>query len=390
LAVADQKFEESAIVSGLGLSQMGRRTGRTAIDLTFEAVQAAIADAGLERTDVDGICSLGETPIPDVQDLLRLQLGWNGGGMHFGGVLSAVIDAVLAVNAGLARHVLIYRTVAAANMGTGAGARNEAASAAARNVRLRGATQWTTPFHVYGTMPYHAMMLRRHMHLYGTTKEQLGAIAITERYHAGFNERAAYRDPMSMEDYLSARMICEPLCLFDCDAPIDGSVAIIISAADYAPDSPNPAVRFNAVGGAIHDRGYTWDQRSDFPRMMMFEAAEQMWNRTDLRQSDMNFAELYDGFTFITLSWIEALGFAPLGEGGPFVEGGERIRLGGQLPLNTYGGQLSAGRMHGSWLFHEACLQLRGQAGERQVPDAQVAVAAGGSGPFAGCMVLTR
>jgi acetyl-CoA acetyltransferase len=386
----DRGFEESAIVSGLGLSQMGRRTGRVGMDLTVEAIQAALADAGLERSDIDGIASLGETPVPAVADQFRFQLSWNGSGMHFGGVMSAVIDAVMAINAGLARHVLIYRTVAAANMGTGAGARGAAAAAAAQGQRLRGEAQWTTPYHVYGTMPYHAMMLRRHMQLYGTTKEQLGAIAITERYHAGFNERAAYRDPMTMEDYLGARMVCEPLCLFDCDAPIDGSVALIISAADFASDMPNPAVRFNAVGGAIHDRGYTWDQRSDFPKMMMFDAAEQMWARTDLRPSDMHFGELYDGFTFITLSWIEALGFAPVGEGGRFVEGGERIRLGGEFPINTYGGQLSAGRMHGSWLFHEACLQLRGQAGERQVNGAEVAVAAGGSGPFAGCMVLTR
>jgi acetyl-CoA acetyltransferase len=386
----EENLERHAIVSGLGLSQMGRRTGRSGLDLTLDSCLMAIADSGLDRSDIDGIASLGETPVGDVQDLLRLNVNWNGGGMHFAGLLSPVVDAALAIAAGLARHVLIYRTVGGARMGSGAGAREAAASAAAARARLSGPSQWTTTYHAFGTIPYHAMMARRHMHLYGTTKEQLGAIAVTERFHAGMNEQAAYRDPMSLDDYLNARPICEPFGLFDCDAPIDGSVAVIVSAADYASDAPHPAVRINAVGGAITDRGSTWDQRSDFPAMMMFDAAQQMWSRTDLRPSDLNFGEVYDGFTFITLSWLEALGLCGRGEGGAFVEGGDRIRLGGEFPINTYGGQLSAGRMHGYWLFHEACLQLRGQAGARQVEGAEVAVAAAGSGPFAGCMLLTR
>jgi acetyl-CoA acetyltransferase len=124
--------------------------------------------------------------------------------------------------------------------------------------------------------------------------------------------------------------------------------------------------------------------------MMMFDAAEQMWARSELTPADVDVAEIYDGFSFIALSWLEALGFCGRGEGGPFVEGGDRIRLGGELPINTYGGQMSAGRMHGYWLLHEACLQLRGQAGARQVDGAEVAVAAAGSGPVGGCLLLTR
>ncbi|MGV0802667.1 thiolase family protein, partial [Mycolicibacterium elephantis] len=110
-----------------------------------------------------------------------------------------------------------------------------------------------------------------------------------------------------------------------------------------------------------------WFHRDDFPKMASVDAAAQMWSRTDLTASDVDVAELYDGFTFLTIAWLEALGFCADGEGGPFVEGATRIALDGALPLNTYGGQLSAGRMHGYWLLHEACLQLRGQAGERQL-----------------------
>jgi acetyl-CoA acetyltransferase len=387
--VATDFLERRTIISGLGISQIGRRTGRSAMDLTLESVLAAIADAGITRDEVDGVASLGETPVGDVQDSLRLDLSWNGGGMTFAGLLSPVVGASLAIAAGLARHVVIYRTVAAANMGAGQGALRAAASAEAAG-RISGPMQWTVPYHVYGTMPTHAMMLRRHMHLYGTTKEQLGWIPITERYHAGLNPRATYREPMTLDDYLGARKVCEPISLFDCDVPVDGSIALVLSAADHAAGLDHPAVRIHAVGGAITDRGFTWEQRSDFPKTMMFEAAQQLWSRADVTVDDIDVAEIYDGFSFIALSWLEALGFCGLGEGGAFVEGGERIRLGGRIPINTYGGQLSAGRMHGYWLLHEACTQLRGEGGERQVGGAEVAVAAAGNGPYAGCMVLVR
>jgi acetyl-CoA acetyltransferase len=369
---------------------MGRRTGRTSMDLTLESTLAAIADAGLTREAINGVASVGDIPVSEIQDALRIEMDWQATGMQFGGLLSPVMSACLAIAAGLARHVLVYRTVGGARMGSGHGARDAAAAAAGSGARVTGADQWTLPYHVYGTISYHAMMARRHMHLYGTTREQLGAIAVTERYHAGLNDRAAYREPISMEDYLSARPICEPFGLLDCDAPIDGSVALILSSVDYAADLPHPAVTIDAIGGAVHDRGSTWDQRSDFPGMMMFDAAEQLWSRTDLRPTDVGVAQIYDGFSYIALSWLEALGFCGRGEGGAFVEGGHRIRLGGELPINTYGGQLSAGRMHSYWLLHEACLQLRGQAGARQVPDVEVAVAAAGSGPVGGCLLLTR
>ncbi len=125
--------------------------------------------------------------------------------------------------------------------------------------------------------------------------------------------------------------------------------------------------------------------------MASVDAAAEMWRRTDLTPSDIDIAELYDGFTFLTIAWLEALGICGDGEGGPFVEGGNRIALDGELPLNTYGGQLSAGRMHGYWVLHEACVQLRGGAGERQVAGGpEVAVVSAGGGPIAGCLLLTR
>jgi acetyl-CoA acetyltransferase len=125
--------------------------------------------------------------------------------------------------------------------------------------------------------------------------------------------------------------------------------------------------------------------------MALRDAAAMLWERTDLRPGDVDVAELYDGFSFIALAWLEALGFCGRGEGGPFVEGGARIALDGALPLNTQGGQLSAGRLHGYGMLHEAVVQLRGEGGARQVPgDPRVAVAAAGGGPLGGCLLLVR
>jgi acetyl-CoA acetyltransferase len=372
------KFEQRAIVSGIGISQIGRRLGRRQLDLALDASLLAIEDAGLTVDDIDGMAMLAYGDTTGVGDALGLKLAWSGGA-NAGAQLGAVMNAAMAVASGICNHVLVYRSV---NMlpgvlPTGAGGKPE------------GEWVWQIPFHDYAAPVNFALYAQRHMYLYGTTKEQLGWIALTCRYHAALNELAAIRTPLTMDDYLSARMISEPLGLLDCDLPIDGATALIVSRADYAPDSPKRAIRFEAIGCARYDRP-SWDQYSDFPEMTIKDAGDQMWSRTDLTPSDVDVAELYDGFTFITLAWLEALSFCGAGESGPFVEGGARIRLGGELPLNTYGGQLSAGRLHGFWLLHEAVLQLRGDAGARQVEGAEVAVAAAGAGVGGGAILLTR
>jgi acetyl-CoA acetyltransferase len=184
-------------------------------------------------------------------------------------------------------------------------------------------------------------------------------------------------------------MISTPFGLYDCDVPVDGSTAVIVSRADSAPDLRKAPVRIDAAGMRLAER-FSWDQRRDLTTMAAWDAAEAMWARTVLRPADVDVVELYDGFSFIALCWLEALGFFGKGEAGDFLDGGTNISLGGPLPLNTHGGQLSAGRMHGYGFLHEACLQLWGEAGERQVPDAEVAVAAAGGGPLGGCLLLTR
>ena len=383
--------EAGSIISGIGISRIGRRLGVAPLELTEDAARLAIANAGLTAADIDGISTMGDTPPKEAAVELGIDPGYLGGGFDTGGLLSPVMSAFLAVAEGRARHVLVYRTVQmmGGTVQAPPGGDGPSTDEAARIAEVMGDVGSLLAHHAYSAANWLAMHCNRHMHLYGTTKEQLGAIALNARRNAALNPLAVYRDPMTMEDYLAARPVSSPFGLYDCDVPVDGSIAVVVSAADHAPQCPQPPVRVAAMGGAPAGGG--WVNRSDYPRMASTDAAREMWSRTDLTPADLDVAELYDGFTFLTLAWLEALGICGEGESGPFVEEGARIALDGELPLNTYGGQLSAGRLHGYWVLHEACLQLRGAAGERQVAGTpEVAVVAAGGGPIAGCILLTR
>ena len=391
MTVLDPGIERGACITGVGMSPIGRRTGIAGIDLTAAAARAAIADAGLRPTDMDGIASMGDTPVGEAAGALGIDAAWRGGGFTTGGLLSPLMSAFIAVGTGQARHVLVYRTVQMMGGSILPPQPGGARAGAAAEPREQSAPDWMSPLltmHAYSAVNWLALHCRRHMHLYGTTKEQLGWLAVNSRRNAALNPAAVYKDPITLDDYLAARLISDPLSLLDCDVPVDGSIAVVVSAADRAGDGPNPPVRVEAIGGSPGEGG--WDQRPDYPKMASTDAAAQMWGRTSLTPRDVDVAELYDGFTFLTFAWLEALGLCGDGEAGPFVEGGKRIALDGELPLNTYGGQLSAGRMHGYWALHEGCLQLRGEAGERQVSRRpEIGVVSVGGGPVAGCMLLT-
>jgi acetyl-CoA acetyltransferase len=398
----------AAVVSGIGQSDVGRRLHRPALDLTVDACLAAIADAGLTPADIDGLATYPgnmDTPpgfsgvgITELHDALRLELDWYAGGLELPGQLGSVVNAAMAVSTGLARHVLCFRTV---TEGSAQGDKGRAAvmpgvSGGGRGGggRVGSFMQWTLPYGIPSAANWIAMMAMRHFHEFGTTREQLGGIAVNSRANAARNPKAIYRDPMTLEDYLAIRMISDPLCLYDCDAPCDGSTAVVVSAADAAGDLPRPAARIEAVGTAIHGRP-SWDQWDDLTTMALRDASAQLFAASDLSATDVDLAELYDGFSFITLCWLEALGFCGKGEGGPFVEGGTRIALDGDIPLNTHGGQLSSGRLHGYGFLHEAVVQLRGDGGERQVARPggrrpEVAVVGAGGGPLAGCLLLLQ
>ncbi|HUD18422.1 MAG TPA: thiolase family protein, partial [Acidimicrobiales bacterium] len=379
MSPTEEPLERRAVIAGIGQSAVGRPLNRSDIDLTVEACLAAIADAGLTRDDIDGLATYpgmgagtagfaGPTS-PEVQDALRLRLNWHDGGGEGAGQMRALIAACLAVGAGLARHVLVYRTVSestAQGSGGRQGIGGSGGGGGGSVPRFSGFLQWSLPFGAVSAVNWIAQVAQRRMHEFELTREQLGQIALNARRNAADNPSAIYRQPMDLADYLDARMISTPLCLFDCDAPCDGSTAFVVSHRDYAPDTPHPACHVNAVGTALRGRP-SWDQFDDPTSMAARDAAASMWERTDLRPSDVDVAQLYDGFSILAMVWLEALGFCGRGESGPFVADGTAIGRAGVLPLNTAGGQLSGGRLHGFGLIHEACVQLRGQGGERQV-----------------------
>ncbi len=394
-------IERRAVISGVGQSDVGRRLHRDPLELTTDACLAAIADAGLTTADIDGLSTYPggmDTPkgfsgagIVDVQDALRLELGWYTGGLELPSQLGSVINACLGVASGLATHVLCFRTVYEGSaQGTGGRAAVMPVGGEGSIPRAGGFMEWTLPFAAPSAAIWIALFAQRHFHEYGTTREQLAQIALNARRNAALNPKGIYRDPLSMDDYFAARMISSPLCLFDCDVPCDGGTAVIVSRVDTVPDLRKPPIQVEAVGTALRGRP-SWDQFDDLTTMACRDAGAQLWTRTDLRPSDVQLAEMYDGFSFITMAWLEAMGFCAKGESGPFVEGGSRIALDGALPLNTNGGQLSSGRLHGYGFIHEACTQLWGEAGDRQVPgDPEGGVACAGGGPLAGALLLTR
>ena len=393
---SSERFEHKSVISGIGRSAIGRRLHRDPLSLTMDACLAAIADAGLSVGDIDGLSTypasavmgIGEGGVTAVEEALWIRPTWHNGGGDLPGPGGSVIAGMLAVAAGLCKHVLCFRTVwestyrdwhklGGGGMTGGGG-------------RVTGPLQeFRLPFGALSAANWIAINASQYMHRYGATRELLGAIAVTARTNAAHNPMAIYRDPMTMEDYLNARMITTPFGLYDCDVPCDASIAVIVSDASVASDLPHPAVRVNAVGTQITER-VSRDQGTLTHLPQVFGPSAHLWTRTELTPADIDLALLYDGFTFNAVSWLEALGFCELGGAQDYIAGGTTIALDGALPLNPHGGQLSEGRTHGYGLIHEAVLQLRHEAGGRQVKAAGTAVVTSGGGSPACVLLLQR
>lgn len=384
-----EKFEDKSAITGIGASRLGRRLMVAPLSLTIEACEAAVADAGLTFADIDGlstypgldVAGMGEGGVTKLEGALGLRPTWINGGMDTFGPGGSVIAAMMAVATGMARHVLCFRTLWEATFGQLVKEGRLTPPGGART------DSWQMPFGAVSAAHTLALNAQRHFHRYGTTRETLGWIALNQRANAALNPTAIYRDPMTMEDYLGARMITTPFGLYDCDVPCDGAVAVVVSAVDTVADRPKPPVFVEAVGTQIIERT-DWDQTTLTHEPQVLGQAAHLWTRTSLRPADVDVAELYDGFTFNCLSWLEALGFCGIGEARDFLDGGSAIARDGAIPLNTHGGQLSHGRTHGMGLVHEAVTQLRGEAGERQVDNARVAVVSSGGLTPSGVMLL--
>lgn len=374
-------------VAGVGYSELTRKGDPNPNSLALAAAKGALSDAGLQATDVDGIFEYKFGPeSPGAQDMARLLgipdlaafadiMASNPSGL--GGVLAGV----MAVASGACETVLSFRclTRAAGHQG----------GVASGPETVSGRDQFLVPYgYLGGILVLLALKKRRWMEEYGRPEQDFGHIAVNARRWSALNPRAVLRDELTMDDYLSSRMVVDPLRVLDCDYPVNGAVATIITTAERAADLRQPSVLVDAMTYAT-GRGADWVFGSDFLYGAAVDCANRLWQRSSVTLADVDVAQLYDGFTPVTVAWVEALGACGRGEFGDWVGDGSRLGPGGDFPLNTAGGQLAEGRLHGIGFLNEAVLQLRGQCASRQVPDAQVALVASGVYPQCGAMVLT-
>ena len=390
--------EKRVAVTGVGMSEISRNATKTPMAMTIDACMQAIEDAGLKRSDIDGLSSYpgadnnasGFSPVgaPQLQDALRLNLNWYSGGGEVPGQLGAVFNAIGAIAAGYCRHVLVFRTVYEAS----ARKLSKQANSLFVGDRAYGQLMNFAPYWATTASVQQALYFQRFAHDYGLKPETTGRIAVNNRRNASLNPAAVYRRPMTLDDYFASEIIATPLRLFDCDVPCDGSVAVVLSHIDAARDCRNPVLRVEAVGSAQKVR-YSWDQIAGeaLARQATISSSEMLWSRTDLKPSDIDIAQLYDGFTYHTAAWLSSAGFCKPGEENDFVGDGSRIALEGDLPINTGGGQLSLGRMHAYGQLHEAATQLWRRGGDRQVrKDLSVSINTTAGGPLSGCMLLVK
>jgi acetyl-CoA acetyltransferase len=362
-------WSKAAIV-GVGASPQGKLPDETPLSLARVALTAALDDAGLAKDDLDGLLTMPGTTSPEgAKHYLTLggHLGINpriAGSLVMGGATAGVLiqQAALAVDAGLASAVAC---VFADTARTG-GSKFDAPAGRGDSWGIWG---------MFGNAANSALTAQRHMALYGTTSEQLGWVAVTCRRHASLNPNAVMREPITLADHQASRPIVDPLRLLDCCLISDGAVAVIVTSADRARACRKPPVLIWGMGQAHTLQTFEHPEWWYLPHQRT--CVEQAYGMAGIGPADVDVGQLYDNFTIAVLLWLEHAGFCERGDAGGFVEGGERIRLGGELPINTAGGNLSESYMQGWLHVVEGVRQIRGECGDRQVAGAEVCLVTG-------------
>ncbi|MGQ0802865.1 MAG: acetyl-CoA acetyltransferase [Actinomycetota bacterium] len=365
-------------IVGAALSDIGRTDGRSPFQLHHQAATRALADAGLERGDVDGVASHGTgllAPI-EVAEYLGLRPNWVDGTGVGGSTWEFMVEhATAAIAQGHVEVVmLVYGSTSRADLKV---RRRPTSNLSFGN---RGPVQFDAPFG-HTLIAKYAMSARRHMHEFGTTIEQLAEIAVSSRYNASLNPEAYYRDPITVADVLESPVIADPLTKLHCCIRSDGGGAVVLTSEERARDLAREPVWVLGTGEAIsHTTMSEWE---DFTESPAARSGPLAFERAGVVPEDIDVCQIYDAFTPMVLLSLEGLGFCKKGEGGPFVEDG-KLRVGGELPTNSDGGGLSACHpgMRGIFLLVEAVRQLRGEGGDRQVPGARLACVNGTGGWF--------
>src|SRR5581483_2992269 len=365
-------------IVGLGITAMGKIYGRSATSFAAEAIKLALDDAGLQKEEVDGLL-INANLATEMNPMLQMMLGFQDLALlnvmnAYGSTAGTMIQyASMAIQEGLANVVVLVYADDPLKPARGAGTSYSGSSR-----RETGMDSLRSAYGHYGANPGYAMAARRHMHLFGTTSEQLGAIAVAQRKWAEMNPWAQMRKTMTLEDHQSSRFIVEPLHLLDCCLVSNGGIAVILTSAERARTLKQPPVYVLGMGQAAPG-----DNRRTDREPGIYTGARQSGERAlkmaGVELSDIDICELYDCYTYTVLVTLEDYGFCKKGEGGMFVADG-KLGPGGTLPTNTGGGQLSAYYMWGFTPLSEAVVQARGQAGERQVPKNDLILVSGNGG----------
>ena len=370
-------FPGSCAIAGIGETDVGKLPDRTSLSLHIEAAAAAIRDTGLSKADIDGVLSM--PPYDDPAFMFCIQVAEGLGlrsrfssDLNLGGATPVVmvLHAAAAIAAGLAETIVC----------TCGEARLSGRGRPKHGRRTWGYENFENPFGRIGPVSNYAMAARRHMHEYGTTSAQFGAVAVAMRTHALLNEGAQMKKPMTIEDHQNSRFIAEPFRLFDCCLNSDGAAAVIVTTAERARDLPHAPVLI--LGGTQCHTHKNFFEAPSPAQQGEEDAARDLQRKYGLSAGDFDFAELYDCFTFTVLAQLESYGFCKVGEGGPFAETGS-IGLGKTIPVNTHGGLLSHGYIDGMTHITEAAKQLRGGCGTRQVEGAELGLVTGNGGDLA-------
>jgi acetyl-CoA acetyltransferase len=372
-------LRDRAAIVGIGYTEFSKNSGVSTLALALRAIAAALTDAGLSIGDVDGVaCHRVGDSAPAVlvahslgiQDL-RFHHDLFGGGSASAGVLAG---AAMAVAAGQAECVVCWRAINARSEwrmgGTGRAAPDTPEF------------QYLVPYGHFTPPQHFAMFARAYMHAYGVEAEDLGRIAIQQRDNAVKSSRAMMRTPLTMQDYLASRWVAEPLRLYDCCLETDGAVALVVTSAVRARDLAHVPV---LISGATYGSGHTWfsNHRGDWTTTAAAVMSKRLYEMAGIGPLEVDVAELYDAFTPLVLLQLEDYGFCQKGEAAALVAEGATA-IGGRLPVNTHGGHLSEGYVHGLNHAVEAVNQLRWACGDRQVARAEVALSTGQPGYVAG------
>ena len=380
-----------AAIVGICATEFSKDSGRSEMSLACEAVAAAIADAGLSPSDVDGMVTYSTDNNPDVEIARHVGIGElrHFSRVHYGGgaACGTIVQAAMAVATGVADVVVCYRAFnERSGRRFGAGVQDLEMAATAERAQF----SWTTPFGLLTPASWVAMVARRYMHLYGATSEDFGRVAVAGRRHAASNPAAwFYEQPITLADHQASRWIVDPLHLLDCCQESDGGQALVVTSVERARDLPHPpaVVVAGAQGAGAEQWTMTSFYRDDIAQLPeMKVVADELWTSSGLTPADIQTAILYDHFTPYVLMQLEEFGFCPRGEAKDFVKDGA-LEIGGRLPINTHGGQLGEAYIHGMNGIAEGVRQVRGTSVNQVDSVEHVLVTAGTGVPTSGLIL---